>query len=133
LAKRLEAWAEELLRKPILARVATVDEKCMPHVTPVWFLYEDGCIYFSVQKRTVKARNIMKRPYVSVVVDEVSERGTMGVTMSGRAEVMEDLKFFDKLSEKYLGSVDHPVAKALRSLPRIVVKIKPEKIAAWKF
>jgi len=133
LVRRLEAWAEELLRKPILARVATVDEKCMPHVTPVWFLYEDGCIYFSVQKRTVKARNIMKRPYISVVVDEASEGRTAGVMLSGKAEVLEDLNFFDKISEKYLGNADHPAAKALRGLPRIIVKLKPEIIATWKF
>lgn len=133
MSKRLEAWAEELLRKPILARVATVDENCMPHVTPVWFLYEDGCIYFSVQKRTVKARNIAKRPYVSVVVDEVGANGTMGVLMSGKVEVLEDLEIFDRISEKYLGSADHPAARALRGLPRIIVKLKPEKIASWRF
>ncbi len=129
----LESWVEELLRKPILARVATVDEECKPHVTPVWFLYEEGCIYFSVQKRTVKARNIAKRPYVSVVIDEVNVNGTMGVMMSGEVEVLEDIKIFDRISEKYLGSADHPAVKALRSLPRIIVKLQPEKIASWKF
>ncbi|MBS7287292.1 MAG: pyridoxamine 5'-phosphate oxidase family protein [Candidatus Freyarchaeota archaeon] len=133
MSKRLEAWAEKLLRKPILARVATVNENCMPHVTPVWFLYEDGYIYFSVQKKTIKARNIMKRPYVSVVIDEVGKDGTAGIMMSGRAEVIEDLKLFDKISEKYLGSADHPAAKVLRNLPRIIVKLKPEKVASWKF
>ena len=41
------------LREPgILMRIATVREDGSPLVTPIWFLFEDGCLWFTPRKES---------------------------------------------------------------------------------
>ncbi len=44
---------KEFLQQPgILMRIATVREDGSPLVTPIWFIYEDDCIWFTPRQQS---------------------------------------------------------------------------------
>ncbi len=124
----------EILCQPELARIATVSKDCKPHVTPVWFLYENGIVYMTTGKNSVKVRNLRNNPHVAITID-ITERGlnNRGVILTGKAEIETDDEIAKKIFLKYLGSLDHPSAKKLLEMTRVVIKLKPEKIISWDF
>lgn len=125
---------EEFLSSPVLARIATVGKDCTPHITPVWFLYEDGTIIISTRKGSTKIRNIKNNPAVAISIDTTGESMNKGVIFRGKAELAEKdtLEIVKKSCKKYLGSLDHPVAKQLLQVKEaVVIKLKPQKTISW--
>ncbi len=121
---------EEFLSKPLIARIATIGKDNMPNIHPVWFLYENGIIFISTGRDSAKVRNIKRNPKVAVTVD-VSEDGVnKGVVFRGEAELVENDELSKRILLKYLGP-DNPKFKQLVQIPRIVVKVKPEKMFSW--
>src|ERR1044071_1649409 len=78
-----------------LGRLATVNQKGQPQITPVGFHYnadldviEIGGRYLS---KTQKVRNIKKDPHVSFVIDDVAPPWKpRGVEIRGIAEIIAD-------------------------------------------
>ena len=96
----------------------------------MWFLYENGIIFISTGRDSAKVRNIKRNPKVAVTVD-VSEDGVnKGVVFRGEAELVENDELSKRILLKYLGP-DNPKFKQLVQIPRIVVKVKPEKMFSW--
>lgn len=129
---------EDYLSRPLLARIATVTPGGRPHIAPMWFLYEDHVLYITTPITTRKVKNIQSNPDVAVSIDSSDEaEGTKGIILRGKAEL--DRSHWRELSEKtfikYLGSLDHPMAKELLSMPveRTVIVLKPEKITTWDY
>ncbi len=135
--KTIEKELEEFLSQPILARIATVTRDCKPHIAPVWFLYENGIIYTTTGKDSVKARNIRNNPHITLSID-TTEGGlnNRGVIMAEKAKIIENESSSDvakKIFTKYLGSIDRPHAKELLKLPRMVISLRPDKVISWGF
>ncbi len=129
-----EKELKEFLSQRLLARIATVDENCRPHVAPVWFLFEDGKIFITTGKNSVKVRNIMANPEIAITVDETEDGlDNRGVIMKGKAELVDDEDIPRKIFIKYLGSLDHPSAERLLEMERITISLRPEKIISWDF
>jgi nitroimidazol reductase NimA-like FMN-containing flavoprotein (pyridoxamine 5'-phosphate oxidase superfamily) len=135
-----EREIEELLLSQPLMRIATASEKAEPHVAPLWYVYLDGCIYFSSDEKTRKMRNIKRNHRVSLVID--SGHGLFdikGVMINGEASVVEDRDLVQKLrtlfAEKYFGSVDNPEFDRLDFYMRkqVFVKIEPLEIISWDY
>lgn len=126
---------EEFLSKPILARIATVGKNCTPYIAPVWFIYEDGAIIISTRKDSTKTRNIKNNPAVAIAIDTTDgESLNRGAIFRGKAELVEKdtLEIVKKSCKKYLGSLDHPIAKQLLQVKEaIVIKLKPQKTISW--
>jgi nitroimidazol reductase NimA-like FMN-containing flavoprotein (pyridoxamine 5'-phosphate oxidase superfamily) len=85
---------EIFLSPPRIARLSTVKDDGRPHVVPVWF-YSDGThILVPTMTGSIKAKNIQKNPYVSIVIDvveckseDISYLNTKAVIVEGKAEV----------------------------------------------
>lgn len=71
----------EFLLEPSIARIATINPDGSPHVTPIWFIYANRRVTFSIGKNTMKARNL-SRDRVSLCVDE-SEHPNRTVLIQG--------------------------------------------------
>ena len=59
---------EEFLRAPRFAIIGTNRINGPPQLTPVWYLYEDGRIYFSMYVESVKYRNLRRDPRIGICI-----------------------------------------------------------------
>ena len=84
----MNAQTLEFLQADRHAVLATNGADGLPQLTPVWYLFEDGALYVSVQTTTVKARNLRRDRSVAVCID--GGRGDARyVVLRGRAELIE--------------------------------------------
>jgi len=78
--------AEEILMGRFIATLGTENEDGSIHLTAVWYLFDDGCLYVATSSRTRKARNVAARPKASLMVDirkPGSERGLVALCTTG--------------------------------------------------
>jgi PPOX class probable F420-dependent enzyme len=82
---------ETLLTEPgMICRIATVQLGGSPHVTPVWFIYEDGQIYVTPRAESSWLSNIRRNPRVALTIDE-NPHPYRKVTVEGEARIVHDL------------------------------------------
>lgn len=133
----------KFLESKLNMQLATLDEEGYPMIQPIWFLYdkEAGKIYTGTQKATKKVQNIRRNPdkiYFSIDDDNFPYKGVKG---RGVAKVSEDvqrnLPIVEKINMKYLGTLEHPLAKMLMDNTRngveVVIEITPKFFSAWDF
>jgi PPOX class probable F420-dependent enzyme len=106
----LTSSAKELLARPIIANVATVDRAGKPQLTPVWIDVEGDEIVFNTARGRAKQANLDSNPNVAVsVVDPddpyrvVVVRGTVEGTEAGADA------HIDSLAKKYLDLDEYPM------------------------
>jgi len=78
--------AQEILMGRFIATLGTHNEDGSIHLTAVWYLFDDGCLYVATSSRTRKARNLAARPKASLMVDirkPGSERGLVAICATG--------------------------------------------------
>jgi PPOX class probable F420-dependent enzyme len=127
----LERKEAELVSKPLLSKVATVNRDGSTHVTPTWFMYEDGKFIITTAQETVKVRNIRRDPRVTLLIDD----GYKYVMVKGRAGINSERdveKESEKLATRYLG-----IEAARKMLPdilkvkHVVVEVIPEEVSSY--
>jgi PPOX class probable F420-dependent enzyme len=117
-----------------------VDERGAPHVAPVCYVHEAGCIYTPLDEKPktvevrslARVRNILRRPEVALTVDRYSEDwGRLGwVQVRARAALVEPgagehQRAVKALRERY----SQYRAMAIDSLP--VIRLAPERYVSW--
>jgi PPOX class probable F420-dependent enzyme len=119
---------ESVLSEPRVARLATVDGQCLPHVSPVWFLFEDGVFWVSTAEDRLKVKNTRLNPKVALVVDTdfppyrgVIVEGTATLTTQGVQDITR------KIAARYSRDPALTFDELMRA-PRILMKITPEKV-----
>ena len=78
-----------LLQSTALALVSTLGPDGAPQVTPIWFLFEQGSVRFSLVEGRQKLRNLRRDPRLSVVVVDPT-RPTHYVELRGTADLTPD-------------------------------------------
>jgi general stress protein 26 len=83
----------EILRRAMVARIATVSRNGRPHVNPLYFLCGNGKIYLGTTDRTLAARNVKADPRVTILFNVESEPNDRRVLrIRGSALVRTDSK-----------------------------------------
>jgi PPOX class probable F420-dependent enzyme len=59
-----------LAERGILCRIATVQPSGAPHVTPVWFIHEDGRVYVTPRAESSWLGHLRRDPRVALTIDE---------------------------------------------------------------
>ncbi len=81
----------DILRRAMVARIATISRKGRPHVNPLYFVYGDGKIYLGTSDRTLAALNVKANPRVSILFNVENEPSDQRVVrIHGRAAVHTD-------------------------------------------
>lgn len=132
-----------LLESKLNMQLATLDKEGYPTIQPIWFYFdkESGKLYTGTQRETLKVQNIKRNPdklYFSIDDESYPYKGVKG---RGKAIISEDkesnVSIIEKINLKYLGTLDHPLAKRLlentRNGTEIVIEITPTYFSAWDF
>ena len=117
-----------------IARVATTRPDGRPHIAPVWYLWDKGCIYFETESETVKANNLRANPNIAITVDATAGGLRLKyVILEGRAELIDDLDTVKMIAariySRYVDSEEYETApiQEMLSLADLIVMVKPAK------
>lgn len=134
--------AERFLESKLNLQLATNDEQCNPNIQPVWFHYDKDVkkLFITTSKSAKKTKNLRNRPNVYFSIDDENPP-YKGVKGRGIATIIEDPKRIvpkgDKISLKYLGTIDHPLAKMISDLSEkgevVLVEISPKFFSTWDY
>src|ERR671925_1851427 len=134
--------AERFLESKLNLQIATIDEKGEPNIQPVWFYYDkdEGKLLIITSKSAKKTQNLGSRPTIYFSIDDENPpyRGVKG---KGNATIFEDANRIvpqaEKISMKYIGTLDHPAAKEMADRSKngegVLVEISPKFFSTWDF
>jgi nitroimidazol reductase NimA-like FMN-containing flavoprotein (pyridoxamine 5'-phosphate oxidase superfamily) len=138
-----ETEVNDFLECNLNVQIATIDEEGYPMIQPAWFLYdkESGKIYIATSKMSKKIKNILRNPdkiYFSIDDENYPYKGVKG---RGVARIFEDtqknLPIVEKIDIKYLGTLEHPLAKMIientKNEAEVMIEITPKFFSAWDF
>lgn len=120
-------------------QVATLDRDGAPHLTTLWFAYQDGAFLFETYGKSQKIVNLRRDPRIAVLC----ERGTSyselrGVSVQGRAEIIDSGQRLQALMEvlvarnhKGLNAAEVTQIAASMVEKRVVVAVRPDRVISW--
>ena len=101
----------------------------LPHLSPIWFLTEDGTVKFSLNTSRQKVKNLRADPKASFLIFDPANPYKY-LELRGDAEITpdDDYSFADKVGAKYnsdLRDRDQP------GDTRVIVALKPARVVVW--
>ena len=133
---------EKFLENKLNLQLATIDEQGDPNIQPVWFYFDknEEKLWINTSKSAKKTQNIRKRSTIYFSIDDENPP-VRGVKGKGIATIIEDLKIIvplgDRISLKYLGTLDHPIAKMISEDAKkgdvVVIEITPKFFTTWDY
>lgn len=140
-SKALTAKARDFIHKNRAGALATVSKESVPHVAVVYSLIEpDLTLYFITRVESVKYVNLTVNPTVSMSFS--NEKTMITVQLTGRAEVVDDLKEYQDLMYRILTlrhskhfSANPPMQLLQRGATSelAVIKVTPTKMVYANF
>jgi general stress protein 26 len=131
------------LESKLNIQIASIDEEGYPMIQPMWFLYdkEPGKMYTCAPKTAKKVQNIRRNPdkiYFSIDDEKYPYKGVKGRAVARISEDMQkNLPIMERINMKYLGTLEHPLAKMLMENTRngieVAIEITPKFFSAWDF
>ena len=93
-----DTYLKTIIDKARVARLATVDSECKPHLIPVVFVFHNDCYFIPIDEKTKRSRpenlkrvkNIQQNPNVALLVDEYDEDWTKlyFIMIQGKASII---------------------------------------------
>ena len=133
---------DRFLESRLNLQLATIDEQGWPNIHPVWFYYDknDGKLLLTTSKLAKKTQNLRDKPSVYFSIDDENS-APKGVKGRGTVTIIEDpvktVSAGDKMSIKYLGTLDHTVAKMITEGAKrgevILIEISPKFFSTWDY
>lgn len=122
----------DVLSRPIVASVTTVNPDGSPQVTVVWIEQQQDDVVFWTDVASIKVRNLTNdaRLAISLIDDQRSLGQGVPVyyTLYGRATIVpgEDAELIRRLTTKYMGRSDYPFGSTEATA---VVRVRAERFA----
>jgi len=123
------------LGTPRMAHLATTSKYGKPRVSPIWYVYEDGCFYFTTRLGRLKGSHIQKNPHVALSIAS-EDRPYRAVCAFGTAHpVQKDRdKWLEKIATRYGEQEGREwLSEAVKQEGRVVFKIQPDRIMSWDY
>lgn len=122
----------EVLRKPLLARLSTIDSNGYPHTVPLWFDMDGDDIVIISDRNTVKIRHIGVNPKGAFSVGGDTDDGG-GYLFKGILSVEEDPDFMwtKRLTYRYeeKEQAEKDIEEWTNNLDMVVIRMKVHKVA----
>jgi PPOX class probable F420-dependent enzyme len=129
MADVLSEKARELIARPVLASLATLNPDGSPQITPLWVDRDGDEVLFNTARGRKKARNMEKDARVAVTVIDpndaynvVAFQGTVVEETTEGADA-----HIDALAKKYLGVDSYPMRR--EGEVRIKLRVRTDHIA----
>jgi general stress protein 26 len=133
---------DKFLEKKLNLQLGTIDENGDPNIQPVWFDYDKNRekLLIITPKAAKKVENIKAKPEVYFSIDD-ENFPYKGVKGKGIITILDDPKktvpYGEKINMKYLGTLDHPIAKMILQSAQqgthVVIEISPKFFSTWDF
>jgi general stress protein 26 len=124
-------------------QIATIDVEGYLMIQPIWFVYDEEVdkIYTATQKMTKKVQSIRRNPdkiYFSIDDENFPYKGVKGRAVAKISEdIQKNLPIVEKINIKYLGTIEHPLAKMIMENTKngiqVVIELTPQYFSAWDF
>ena len=133
---------ERFLESKLNLQLATTDDQNEPNIQPIWFYYDKvrEKLLITTSKLSKKTQNLRNKPtiYFSIYDESPPYKGVKG---KGTATIVEDpdrtLSQGDKIGMKYLGTLDHPIAKMISEVSKrgdnVVIEITLRFFSTWDY
>src|SRR5919197_5528141 len=135
-----EVEVKKFLESRLNMRLGTVDEMGDPNIHPMWFYYDnkDGKLHALTDTMSKKFANINRNDNVYFCIDD-EKFPPKGVKGKGVATISKDvsanISMMEKIYTKYLGTLEHPLAKMrlenVRNGNTIILEITPKFFSTW--
>jgi PPOX class probable F420-dependent enzyme len=133
---------ERFLDSKLNLQLATTDDHGEPNIQPVWFYYDKNGekLLMTTSKLSRKTQNLRNKPTIYFSIDDENPP-YKGVKGKGSAIIVEDpnktVSHGDSISMKYLGTLDHPIAKMISEGSKrgdnVVIEITPRFFSTWDY
>ncbi len=133
---------DTFLERRLNLQLGTIDEKGDPNIQPVWFDYDKDRekLLVITPRIAKKVQNIKAKPEVYFSIDD-ENFPYKGVKGKGSVTIVEDpgrtVTEGDQISLKYLGTLDHPIAKMITEHSKkgenVVIEISPKFFSTWDY
>lgn len=141
-----DTFVKTIIDKARVARLATVDSECKPHLIPVVFVFDNYSYFIPIDEKTKRSRpeklkrakNIHQNSNVTLLIDDYNEnwRKLYFIMIQGKASIIggkkleqNELLLLEKahklLSDKYLQYQKIGIGE-------YVIMIIPQKVITWK-
>jgi PPOX class probable F420-dependent enzyme len=134
-----QAEIDELLSLDVPARLATLDRHGFPHVTPLWFQWEDGAFYMTSIADRPHLQRLSRNPRAGLCVDigaperPDGQRPNRQVRAVGRAALFADRdgEWTRRITAKYIrGPGRDERIRARAADERVVIRLRPQRLIA---
>jgi PPOX class probable F420-dependent enzyme len=100
----LPAELQDVLARRNPAVMGTIAHNGIPHTVPTWYLWRDGRVLLSLDRKRRRLQHIRENPNVALTVLDATDWYSH-ISMRGRATLVDDdeLADIDALSQHYLG------------------------------
>ncbi|HEX6377593.1 MAG TPA: pyridoxamine 5'-phosphate oxidase family protein [Nitrososphaeraceae archaeon] len=122
--------------------LGTVDKDDYPNVHPTWYLYDEskGVIFIETGKESKKTNNLKRNDKMYFCIDE-GNPPYKGIRGKGDVKILSNpdtnLPIAQRIMVKYLGSIDHPMAKLLlenvKNGNSVLLEITPKYYSTWDY
>jgi PPOX class probable F420-dependent enzyme len=129
---------DELLRRPILARLATLRQDGFPGIVPVWIEWDGEAAWIVARARAAFVGDIRRdsRVCLSVVADDDPDRRAQ---LFGRAVIVGEagplegfaLEIARRMARRYEGESGLDYIERSRDWERVLVRLVPERVVSW--
>lgn len=120
-----------------IASLATLSPDGSPHLTAVWYLYQDGYFFVATSSRSRKARNLAARPTATIMVEARKPGSERGVTATGPVEIISGARVHElnlRIHRRYMSDAaiaDPQVGGVFSQFDDITLKLGPRFWTWW--
>ena len=135
--RTLDPTFQSFLQGRYIATLGTENADGSIHLTAVWYLLKDGCLFVATSSKTRKALNVMARPKASLMVD-VRKPGTeRGVTATAAVDVISgdaSREINRRIHSRYMSAAamsDPHIEPVFASFDDVTLRLTPVSWTSW--
>jgi hypothetical protein len=119
-------WADSRLRDSRNYWVVTASLDGQPGAAPVWGVWMEGALIFGVGRSSRKGRHLTANPRTVVHL----ESGDDVVIVEGRADIVTDTAFLERMTPLYAAKYDFTPNTA--DGDSLYLRVQPRSVLAWR-